>query len=165
MKTRDLLIFLFCAGIVITACEEKEDPCVNEVIITRSLEELYGCTNTMHDMEIDLVDDYVIISSQSVFDHLIAGTCQPEIDFSNFDLIIGKQSSTTITHIDYKYTWLCNEDVFQLEVKMYHPVYHNDILNQVGNLTSYTYHALVPKLEANAVVEVKIRSILDIDIW
>lgn len=90
-------------------------------------------------MEIDLADEFTIIRSQSVFEAMVTGSCQPQIDFSTYDLVIGKRGlSNGNTSIDYTLVEDCETGDQVLMV-----TFHQNDTTEAPNLT---YHALIPKL-------------------
>lgn len=129
-----VLAFLFA----FTACQNDDD-CTDRTLNTASLESEYGCANTKYQMEIDLADEFTIIRSQSSFEALVTGSCQPQIDFSTYDLVIGKRGlSNGNTSIDYTLVEDCETGDQVLMV-----TFHQNDTTEAPNLT---YHALIPKL-------------------
>lgn len=138
-----LLVFL------VNSCS-NDDQCTPGTIAITSLESEYGCVNTPYQMDIDLTDDFIIIRSQTVFDNLVTGECTPQIDFDAYDLIIGKKGLTNgFQTIDYDgLTVNCDNGQLYLTVTF--------ILNATAEAPNATYHALVPKLAADQLVNVTI---------
>jgi hypothetical protein len=130
-----LIITLFLA-LAITSCKKE---CKEEFYDIESLENLYGCTNTRYDIEIDVSDNAVIISSQSSFDSMVEGPCQPTIDFGKYDLIIGKKS--TLSQVDtiyYEYKRDCPDQDLVLSIEI--------IQIPDTPVDNVVFHALIPKL-------------------
>lgn len=133
----------------ISCSDDDGDVCRNEIIETTSLENEYNCENTKSNLEIDLSDDFIVITNQTDFENLVSGNCDPNIDFSRFDLIIGKeQLPSGNDSIDYKYSRNCNTNDYILEV-----TFNQNMLLIAPNIT---YHQLVPKIEQGFNVEVEI---------
>jgi len=117
-----------------------DDACSDAVINTMSLENEYGCVDTKHQMEIDLMDNFTIIKNQADFDNLVTGSCQPTIDFDIYDLVIGKKGLTSGNEsIAYTLVEDCESGDQTLTV-----TFHQNLTSVAPNLT---YHALIPKLE------------------
>ena len=132
-------------------CEDQEDyeECEGTLLATKSLESEYDCTNTKREMEIDLSEDYTIIINQSDFDSLVTGDCKPEINFSSYDLVIGKKGLTSgNTSIKYELIEDCENGSQNLTV-----TFHQTWTTEAPNLT---YHALIPKLENEDQLSVEI---------
>ena len=89
------------------------------------------------------------IRSKDTYDNNVTGTCHPKIDFSKYDLVIGKQSTGNFNDtILYDYRRVCPNmeltltvDVIQLDITM---------------PSTVTYHALIPKLEDEESLNIKI---------
>lgn len=129
----------------------NNDDCENSILTVTDLETEYGCENTKYQMDIDLSDDFTIIRSQSDFDNLVTGSCQPTINFSIYDLVIGKKGlSNGNTSINYQLTEDCNTGNLKL-----HVTFNQNETTEAPNLT---YHALLPKMgdEQKLNVEIEI---------
>ncbi|MEM5565191.1 hypothetical protein WNY78_08745 [Psychroserpens sp. AS72] len=138
--------------IVVNSCS-NDDECTPVTLGITSLEVAYGCINTPYQMDIDLSDDFTIIRSQTVFNDLVTGDCTPEIDFEAYDLIIGKKGLTNgFDTINYDgLVKNCDNGQLYLTVSF--------VLNATDIAPNVTYHALVPKLAENEIVNVSIVTI------
>lgn len=148
MKNNIFSIFIL-TFIVIQSC--NNDDCENSILTVTDLETEYGCENTKYQMDIDLSEDFTIIRSQSNFDNLVMGSCQPTINFSIYDLVIGKKGlSGGNTSIRYQLTEDCNTGNLKL-----HVTFNQNETTEAPNLT---YHALLPKMgdEQKLNVEIEI---------
>ncbi len=117
----------------------KKDSCKEEPIIAKHFEAEYGCVNTKHGLNIDLVNNFTVIRSTDAYDSQVSGTCHPEIDFSSYDLIIGKQSSAYLNDtITYDYKRACPDMELTLSVDI--------IQSSQIQPDTVVYHALVPKI-------------------
>lgn len=121
-------------------------------INTTSLEREYGCTNTKNSLEVELTDDFTVIRNQADFTNQVTGNCIPDIDFTNYDLIIGKKGLTSgNSSIDYQFTDDCRTGEYVLKV-----IFSQNIATVAPNIT---YHRLIPKLpeakEIKVLTEVK----------
>ncbi|MFT4611678.1 MAG: hypothetical protein ACJA1H_001250 [Glaciecola sp.] len=148
---RTIINFIAAVSIIFAmqSCSNDDD-CSPLIIDVTSLEIEYGCTNTPYQMDIDLSEDFIIIRSQAVFDDLVSGTCAPQIDFEAHDLLIGKKGLTNgFESIDYdRLTKNCENNQLSLTISF--------VLNATAEAPNVTYHALVPKLGENEVVNVTI---------
>lgn len=131
----------------------NDDQCSPITIDITSLEDEYGCVNTPYQMDIDLSEEFLIIRSQDVFDNLVTGTCTPQIDFDAFDLLIGKKGLPNgFDSIDYDgLVKNCDNGQLYLTITF--------VLNATTEAPNATYHALVPKLQANETINVTIVTI------
>lgn len=146
MKYRILIISILFLGII--SCNNDDD-CPDTVLNTTSLEIEYGCINTKYQMDIDLSENHMIIRNQLDFAEFVSGSCQPAIDFSVYDLVIGKKGlSNGNSSIDYKLVEDCETGNQNLIV-----TFNQDETTEAPNLT---YHALIPKLRDEQELNVEI---------
>ncbi len=147
-KTRVLLLSFIFIGIL--SCSNDDDNnCSDLIIETTSLENEYGCSNTKYQMEIELSDNHMIIKNQLEFSEFVTGSCQPEIDFSTYDLVIGKKGlSSGNSSISYELIENCENGNQTLTV-----TFNQNETTEAPNLT---YHALIPKLENEQELNVQI---------
>ncbi|AUC81893.1 hypothetical protein [Lacinutrix sp. Bg11-31] len=147
MKYQILIISILFLGLV--SCNCNNEDCTDIVLNTTSLEIEYGCTNTKHQMDIELSENHMIIRNQLDFSEFVSGSCQPTIDFSVYDLIIGKKGLTNgNTSIDYELIENCETRNQNLNV-----TFNQNGTNVAPNLT---YHALIPKLRDEQEINVEI---------
>ena len=138
------LLLICLTGLI--SCD-KNDDCDSTDLIVTSLESEYGCDDTRYDLEIDLSNNYTIIHSQQEFENKVTSNCIPDIDFSSFDLVIGKKGlSSGNSSIDYKLTKDCSNQITLL-------VTFNQ--GETMNAPNITYHALIPKLGDEETVNVE----------
>ena len=147
-KIRILLLSFIFIGIL--SCSKDDDNnCSDLIIETTSLENEYGCSNTKYQIEIELSDNYMIIKNQLEFSEFVTGSCQPEIDFSTYDLVIGKKGlSSGNSSISYELIENCENGNQTLTV-----TFNQNETTEAPNLT---YHALIPKLENEQELNVQI---------
>ena len=88
MKITSVLTLLFVV-LLLASCE-KDEACKAYPLAVTSLEAQYGCSDTRRSLDIELVENYTIIRSQAAFDSQVSGNCKPQIDFTSYDLVIGK---------------------------------------------------------------------------
>jgi hypothetical protein len=125
---------LFAGLIVLSSCNKKED-CQDTLLAVEHLD----CENSKYSMNIDLNNNYTYIRSKEEYDAMVTGTCHPDIDFSNYDMIIGKQSSGNLNDtIYYDLRRTCPENTLTLNIEIL-----QSIMTTPDNVT---YHALIPKL-------------------
>ncbi|MCF6361158.1 MAG: hypothetical protein L3J29_10410 [Cyclobacteriaceae bacterium] len=147
MKIAQILVALMLM-VGISSCN-KDDDCTNIAVNITSLENEYGCTNTQYQLEIDLTDNYIIIKNQLDFAEFVSGSCLPTIDFSTYDLVIGKKGFTSgISLIEYELIKNCNSGDLNLKVTFY-----QNVATVAPNLT---YHSLIPKMENQQELNVEI---------
>lgn len=147
MKYQFLAILTLLIGFA--SCNNDDDNCTDITLNTTSLESEYDCINTKYQMEINLSEDYMIINNQSDFDELVTGSCQPPIDFSTYDLVIGKKGlSNGNVSISYELIQKCTDGNQILTV-----TFNQNETTEAPNLT---YHALIPKLEIGQELNVEI---------
>ncbi|AVR44250.1 hypothetical protein C7S20_02665 [Christiangramia fulva] len=143
MKIRLIAISL---SFLILACSEGEN-CTNRELNITSLENEYGCTNTKNS-DIEISEGYKIIRNQTEFEALNFGNCDPEIDFSKYDLIIGKYQLTTGNNsIDYDLVENCQTKNLILKIAFNQ--------NETAEAPNVTYHALIPKLEIGQSISIE----------
>ena len=149
MKNITLLSALL---ICIMSCTKK-DNCKEEIMNVKNFETDYGCVNTRFSLIIDLNNDCTIIRSKESYDSQVSGTCHPEIDFSLYDLVIGKQSTGNFndtTLFDLRKT--CPDKKLTLTI---------DIIQlDITQPSTVVYHALIPKLgdEESLNIQINIRN-------
>jgi hypothetical protein len=136
MKYQILLISILLFRII--SCNNDDD-CTDTFLNTTSLEIEYGFKKTKYQMDIELSENFIIIRNQFDFSDFVSETCQPAIDFSIYDLIIGKKElANGNSFIDYGLVENCetrNQNII---------VTANQ--NETTEAANLTYHALVPKL-------------------
>jgi hypothetical protein len=99
-------------------------------------------------MEIDLSETFTVIRSSEDFNVRVTGSCNPEIDFEKYDLIIGKKGLTSgNVSIEYDFRTDCENNRSLLTVTFY-----QNITTVAPNLT---FHVLVDKLETINNIEVE----------
>ena len=143
---RKIYIALAFIGTLLS-CQNDDDCGSPNWTTPNNLENEYGCINTKYQMDIVLSNDYTIIRSQESFYNLVTGDCMPQIDFSTYDLVIGKKELTSgNTAINYSFMKHPCNGQFYLQVDF--------IQNATAEAPNLTYHALIPKLNTNETVRV-----------
>ncbi len=131
------LIFTFILFSILTSC--KKNDCNEKILTAEHFESEYGCTNTKHSLAINLQDNAKIIRSKEAYDIEVSGPCHPDIDFSKYDLVIGKQSSGNENDtILYDYRSACPDNEPTLTVDI--------IQSDATKPDNVVYHAIIPKL-------------------
>lgn len=129
-----IIICLLTPGL--TSCKKE---CQEIVYNVESFESLFGCQDTRHGLIIDLTNEAIIITSQIGFNSLVEGTCTPTIDFTKYDLIIGKKSTDNLVDtIYYDYRADCPDRAKVLEVEI--------VQSAITTPDTVVYHTLIPKL-------------------
>lgn len=135
MKNTILLsAFLIC----IMSCTKKED-CKDEILNIKNFETDYGCVNTRFSLIVNLNNECTVIRSREAYDSQVSGACHPEIDFSQYDLVIGKQSTGNFNDtvlFDLRRT--CPDKELTLTIDV--------IQLAITQPSTIVYHTLIPKL-------------------
>lgn len=98
---------------------------------------------------VDIQNDYILIRSKEAYDSIVRGDCHPTIDFSLYDLVIGKQSSGNENDtILYDLRRTCPDHELTLTVDV--------IQSAATRPDNVVYHALIPKLGDEETLKVKI---------
>jgi len=147
MKIRNIAAIAFVL-IISIGCNE-EAPCYDFPLPTLTLDDDFGCERTTRDMEIDLSEEFIVIKDQATFDSLVSVYCDPLIDFSTHDFLIGKKGLTKgLATIDYQLTDKCDQLNHDLKVSI-----GLAVTDEAPNIT---YHCLVPKLKDDQSVNVEV---------
>jgi hypothetical protein len=137
MKSKILFIGILLFGIL--SYSKSDEKCTDTVISTTSLANEHGCIEPEYQMDINLSEDYIIIRNQVEFSDLVTGSCLPTIDFTIYDLVIGKKGFTTgNSSINYELVEDCETTAKTLTV-----TFNQNLTTEAPNLT---YHRLIPKL-------------------
>ncbi|SFF77247.1 hypothetical protein SAMN04488033_10893 [Salegentibacter agarivorans] len=141
--------WMLCMALCFLLSCNSDDSCENSRIAITSMEEEYACNDTRYSLDISTTEEFQLITNIAEYEDKITGTCDPTlIDFTNFDLIIGKVQLTSGNDaIDYSFIESCTEG---------RNLYVTFIQNDAMIAPVITYHVLVPKAEANKNIEVRI---------
>ncbi|MBX0290526.1 hypothetical protein K3G63_08760 [Hymenobacter sp. HSC-4F20] len=132
----------------ITPVDEPAE-CVGPELLVKSLESEYSCQNTTRQLNINLSETYTVIRSQEEFDKQVTGSCRPQIDFTTYDLVIGKKGLPNgVSGIAYTLRRECNSNKEVLNVAI--------SLGMTTEAPNITYHALIPKLAAGQEIGVQV---------
>ncbi len=143
MKNR---IIILAVLLIIVSCNKK-DNCKEVLMSTMQFDNEYGCTDTKYNLKVDLVNSAIIIRDKAAYDSEISGDCHPTIDFSAYDLVIGKQSTDNMNDtILYDLRTTCPDDKLTLTV--------NIVQKDITGADTVVYHALIPKLTDNGTLNV-----------
>jgi len=149
MKLKFLYLILCATFLFSCSLDDDNQDCTDLVVITNSLETQYGCTNTPFQIDINLTEDFTVISSQQEYDDLVTGTCDVDIDFAVYDLVIGKKGLPNgVEVINYRLIQNCDTDILYLEVLI--------TTDATAIAPNITYHRLIPKLSASQEVSVEV---------
>lgn len=101
--------------------------------------DILGCS-TAHVLNVNVNDSYLLIRSQSEFDNLVTytGDCPLAIDFSAYDLVIGKKQLTSGNQsVDFdQFTQDCTTRRVRVFFRQ----------NETMIAPNVLYHVLIPKL-------------------
>jgi len=140
-KMKDVILILILLFVSI-ACNDIKD--CEEIQLTTHH---FDCEMTWN--SIDIQNDYIIIRSKETYDTKVAGNCHPTIDFSHYDLVIGKQSSgNEIDTIKYDLRRTCPDNELLLTVDI--------IQSDATRPDNVVFYALIPKLGDEENLKVKI---------
>ena len=135
MKNLYSLLFILPLLAFTNTCTDTEE-CLALLAPLHNLEEQYGCVDTKKMMDIDLTDEFQLIYDQAEFDSLVTGTCQPEINFDAYTLLIGKKALISGNdRIEYDQEYDCNTGHHDITVTFY-----QNFTDEAPNLT---YHVLM----------------------
>ncbi len=127
----------------------KKDDCSEQKMTLKHLESDYGCLNTKDNLEIDLLDNILFVRTDEDYNTKVTGLCHPQVDFSQYDLIIGKQPLENINDtILYNYVRTCPGTVLSLTIDI--------VQSSSSALDTIVYHALIPKLSDTETLSVNI---------
>jgi len=136
------LLFVFL--IIISSCNDKDD-CKDMELIVEQIE----CIESKYTLQIDINNDYTIIRSKDAYDNKVSGVCHPSIDFSKYDLVIGKKSSGNENDtIKYNLIRTCPDKIMILTIEI--------IQSGATRPDNVVYNALIPKLGDEETLEVKV---------
>ena len=139
MKNIILILALLFVSI---ACNQIKD--CEEIQLTTHH---FDCEMTWN--SIDIQNDYTIIRSKEIYDSKVTGDCHPTIDFSLYDLVIGRQSSGNENDtIKYDLRRTCPDNELILTVDI--------IQSDATGPDNVVYHALIPKLGDEETLKIKI---------
>jgi len=133
-----VLLFACLACNQIKVCEEIQ-------LATHHID----CENTKYSLKINIQNEYTIIRSKEAYDSKVTGDCHPTIDFSLYDLVIGRQSSGNENDtIKYDLRRTCPYNELTLNVDI--------IQSDATRPDNVVYHALIPKLGDEETLKIKI---------
>lgn len=144
----NLIIICIISSVCLISCNNDDDSCSNERVEFRNIEDVSNCQETLWDLTLNTVEDYLIIRNQEEFEQfVIAQNCTIEIDFTRYDLIIGSHYISPEASFDYEVINNCEENYLYVFVKLL-----NNQPSEIENKA--VYHVLVPKLENGQTVQI-----------
>lgn len=148
---KPIFLFSFITTLAIMFSCSKKNDCEVVQFPIEHFESKFNCDNTKYisSLNINIYNNCKIITSQASFDSLVTGNCHPVIDFSKYDLVIGRQSTgNEYGSINYDLHRNCPEKELILTV---------DIIQSAATRPdNILYHALIPKLSPNDSLIVKV---------
>lgn len=150
MKFKLNFSIIFLIGFIwLASCKNDDDnSCSNQYVEFRNIEDISNCQETLWNFTLNTVEDYVIIRNQEEFVQLVnVQNCTVEIDFSEYDLIIGSHYISPQANFEYEVIDNCTENKLYILVKLI-----ND-QSSIGDEKA-VFHVLVPKLTNNKTVQV-----------
>jgi hypothetical protein len=137
LKEMKYLIASLALLVGLSSCNKND--CKEELRPVKHFESEFGCVNTKHDLLVDVTNNVIVIRTKEDYDSKVSGTCHPDIDFSLYDLVIGKQVTTYMNDtIIYDYRIACPENKLTLTF--------NIVQSDVNVADSVVFHAMIPKL-------------------
>jgi len=126
--------------ILFSSCCKDDSVCTIDITNKAfSIEEVYGCNNTITELVINSDTNSFFITNMNEYNNLISGDCHPQIDFEEYNLLIGKTFSLNkINSFEYTFYETCESGIYKLYLKPIKEV--NSNLERF-----YTYHLLIPK--------------------
>lgn len=129
---------------VCMACNQKDD-CQDEKLSVHQLD----CENRRYSPQVDINNNYVLIRSREIYDARVTGDCHPVVDFTRYDLLIGRQSSgNEVDTILYDLRKTCPNDELTLTIDV--------VQSGATRPDNVVYHALIPKMRDEETLRVKI---------
>ncbi|MEM5566407.1 hypothetical protein WNY78_14900 [Psychroserpens sp. AS72] len=139
IQLKTFLILLPLLLLQLCSEDNQTNDCEDLNISITSLESEYDCLDTRYQLNIDLVDNFELITSQEEFVSIVSGDCQPMIDFTTYDLVVGKQQLTNGNEtISYDLILDCKTSNLELTITF--------IQNETDVAPNLAYHVLMPKL-------------------
>lgn len=139
MKNFHIVIVLIITNFFLS-CNDPDNPCYNDLSNkVGTVESIYNCTNTVSTIELSTNDQYKIITNTEDYDALVEGDCHPNIDFTQYNLIIGSIFNESKINLK-KYTFIksCEPNDYKLTINYGFFTSSADDLKQ-------TYAILIPK--------------------
>lgn len=138
-------LLLICSLLFIClACDQKDD-CQDVKLSVVQLE----CQAAGSSPDVAISNNYVIIRSREIYDVQVTGNCHPVVDFTRYDLLIGRQSSgNEVDTILYDLRRICpgNELILNVDI----------VQSFAARPDNVVYHVLIPKLGEEETFQVKI---------
>ena len=130
--------------LILSSCSDN-DECLDVELSVKHID----CPNSKYALQVDINNDFMLISSKESYDNLVSGDCHPSIDFSQYDLLIGKKSSGNENDtIKYNLHKICTDQKLVLTI---------DIIQSAATRPdNVVYNALIPKLGEGETLEVNI---------
>ena len=143
-------LLIVCLSLIasILSCDDGEVASCSDTLIELGQIET---ENECMILNVDLRDNYVVIRNQTDFAAVVNANCQSAIDFSEFDLLIGRiVLPNGLTSIEYEYTRSCNASIPKLDI-----IFN---LNETTEAPDVVYNALIPKSRNNESLTVNLIS-------
>jgi hypothetical protein len=129
----------------------KKDDCKEEPIAFKTFETDYGCPDAKNSIEVNLIDNVLFIRADESYDSSVRGACHPDIDFTQYDLIVGKQGSVYMNDtILVEYERGCPKENVNLKITL--------VQTQTIGPDTVVYNAVIPKLQGNEKLNVFLES-------
>lgn len=142
MNNLKVLSLIICIISLITSCSKEK--CPTNTDITSSTTDIANfCDDAILNMQLITNDQFSIIRSAEEYDASIEGTCHPNLDFTQVQLVIGHFfSQKKISKFNFKLYLSSEPNYYKLGIT---PEYANSGIND--EVVAYYYQILVPQKE------------------
>jgi hypothetical protein len=142
MKFLKVLFLIICIIGLSTRCSKEKCP-TNTDITSSTMDITNFCDNAILNMQLITTDQFSIIRNEEEYDANIEGTCHPNLDFTQVQLIIGHfYSQKIISRFNFKLYLSSEPNYYKLGIT---PEYAISGLNDEP--VAYYYQILVPQKE------------------
>lgn len=147
-----ILIVTFIGLMSLFSCKDDDDMCSNAYVEYKNIEDISNCQETLWNFTLNTEENFIIVRNQEEFEQFVnAENCSVEIDFSDYDLIIGSHYISPEATFDYEVIDNCSENELYILVRLI-----ND--QTTGSDEKAVFHVLVPKLIGGENVQVNFAS-------
>ena len=136
-----LISYILCLLLgSITGCTDNNQ-CEAGNQAVKSLQD-FGCSNVAYNVDVFSANEYALIRSEEEYNQNVEASCQPNVDWNNYDLIIGKQQlSNGLERIERNLVVNCSTNQLTLQFTFY--------LSITQIAPEITFDAMIPKMMDN----------------
>ena len=122
--------------ITITSCGTEDCNSTTEAV---SCLDDFGCQNAAFQLSVESQQEFELIRSQEDFDNMVFGNCDVQVDWEEFDLVIGTIGlQSGLASIQKSLRKDCDTNQILLDITI--------ITNSTALAPSITWQAVIPKL-------------------